>query len=163
VNIDQCNSGIAGVITNCFWLYSASSGTAGSCSNKINSSLECTLVPNVTQCESGLEGTSLANTCGIYDGSCKKKCSELESSSCGTGDRVNDCGIYGDVCKDKCSTFSNENCGKDVRSNDCAIYGSSCNDKCSIFSDSDSCRSGDCFWLKGSTSPPSGDTCVNTV
>jgi hypothetical protein len=29
--------------------------------------------------------------------------------------------------------------------------------------DSGSCRSGDCLWIKGSTSPPSGDTCVNAV
>jgi hypothetical protein len=47
----------------CFWLYSGSSGTEGSCKDINDESLECSSIENGDQCKTGLEKTTLGNDC----------------------------------------------------------------------------------------------------
>jgi hypothetical protein len=63
----------------------------GRCNNKIDDSLECTLVKNILQCVSVLGGTSLYGECENYNGVCKKKCSHILDDTCGMDDRSDDC------------------------------------------------------------------------
>jgi hypothetical protein len=51
----------------------------------------CEQIVNIDQCNSNLINTPLLDICAVYGDSCRKKCEELESSSCETGGRGEDC------------------------------------------------------------------------